>query len=63
MILDSPNPIIKELIEKKELTQARVAYDLGISYPYFNQIANGLRRPSKELEQRIEDYIEDLGQD
>lgn len=65
MILDAPNPIIKEILKEEEVTQSELAYHLRRSYPYVNQIVNGLRTPSKEVQLQfakcLNKSIEELG--
>lgn len=65
MVLDSPNPIIKQILQEEGVTQTLLAYHIKISAPYMNQIATGQRTPSIPLQERIANALgkrrEELG--
>lgn len=47
---------LKEYLQKNNITLIRVAKELGMSYPYLFQIANGYRSPSDKIASKISDY-------
>jgi len=44
---------LKKIREDRSLSQMETAERAGISYPYYNFIENGNRRPSPEVAKRI----------
>lgn len=44
---------LKNIRESKNISQMDVAKKSGISYPYYNFIENGERRPSPQVAQKI----------
>lgn len=48
---------LKKIREDKELSQMETAQKSSISYPYYNFIENGDRRPSPEVAKRIAEVL------
>lgn len=48
---------LKQVRENHELSQKEAAEKIGISYPHYNFIENGDRRPSPEVAKRIAEIL------
>ena len=48
---------LKKIREEKEFSQIEIAKKAQISYPHYNFIENGKRRPSPRVARRIADIL------
>lgn len=53
--------LLRELRQRLELTQQKLASRLGVSFPTINRWENGRSRPSPLARQRIEQLLRGMG--
>ena len=53
--------LVRELRKRTGLSQEKFAAKLGVTFPTINRWENGRARPSPLAMQRIEDFLQNLG--
>ncbi len=54
--------LVRELRERKGLTQEKFAAKLGVTFPTINRWENGRAKPSPLAMQRIEELLQSMGE-
>ena len=54
--------LVRELRERTGLSQEKFAAKLGVTFPTINRWENGRSKPSPLAMQRIEDFLQNLGE-